>query len=148
MKSISSDSVIVPLKNTVKKEVIRELVDIMERNGKISNFREVYDEVLEREKSMSTGLGDGVAFPHARTDSVENITAAIGVSRDGIEFEAIDKKPVYIVVLILSPKKDSTPHLQFLSEMSKVLSKANVRQKIIEAQSPEELYGILKAKDW
>jgi|GEM_PF-280141 len=148
MKSISPDSVIVPLKNTVKKDVIRELVNILERNGKISSFREVYDEVLEREKSMSTGLGDGVAFPHARTDTVENITAAIGVSQSGIEFEAIDKNPVYIVVLILSPKKDSTPHLQFLSEMSKFLSKASVRQKIIDAQNPKELYDFLKEKDW
>jgi len=148
MKSIAPDSVIVPLKNTDKKEVIRELVDILERNGKISSFREVYDEVLEREKSMSTGLGDGVAFPHARTDTVKNITAAIGVSQSGIEFEAIDKKPVYIVVLILSPKKDSTPHLQFLSEMSKFLSKASVRQKIINMQNPKELYDFLKEKDW
>jgi CPA1 family monovalent cation:H+ antiporter len=148
MKYLSSDSVIVPLKTTEKKGVIRELVDILEKSGKISNLSEVYDEVLEREKSMSTGLGDGVAFPHARTDSVENITAAIGVLPDGIEFEAIDKKPVYIVVLILSPKKDSTPHLQFLSEMSKILSKANVREKIINAQNSQILYEILKEKDW
>jgi PTS system nitrogen regulatory IIA component len=97
---------------------------------------------------MSTGLGDGVAFPHARKDTVENITAAIGVTHAGIDFEAIDKKPVYIVVLILSPQKDSTPHLQFLSEMSKVLSKANVREKIINTQTPEELYRILEERDW
>ncbi|MCL1948062.1 MAG: fructose PTS transporter subunit IIA [Chitinivibrionia bacterium] len=148
MKYLAADSVIVPLKNTGKQEVIRELVEILKKTEKISDSQEVFDVVLEREKSMSTGLGDGVAFPHARTDTVENITAAIGVTHAGIDFEAIDKKPVYIVVLILSPQKDSTPHLQFLSEMSKVLSKANVREKIINTQTPEELYRILEERDW
>jgi fructose-specific phosphotransferase system IIA component len=148
MKYLSADSVIVPLKSAGKQEVIRELVDILKKTEKISDSQEVYDVVWEREKSMSTGLGDGVAFPHARTDAVEDIAAAIGVTHTGIEFEAIDKKPVHIVVLILSPQKDSTPHLQFLSEMSKVLSKANVREKIINTQTPEELYRILEERDW
>jgi CPA1 family monovalent cation:H+ antiporter len=147
MKHLSKDSIIVPLKSSTKNEIIYELVDILEKNGKISSFGEVHSAVLEREASMSTGLGDGIALPHARTDSVENITAAIGVSKEGIEFDAIDKKPVHIVIMILSPNKDSTPHLQFLAETSKIMSKASVREKIINAKTPEDLYLILEEKD-
>jgi len=145
LKHLSPETMIVPLRGTDKNSVIGELADILERAGKVTSFQEVYDAIVEREESMSTGLGDGVAFPHARTDTVENITTAIGVSSQGIEFDSIDKKPVYIVVIILSPNKDSTPHLQFLSEMSKVLSKVAMREKIIETKNPEELYGIFKS---
>jgi len=148
MKYLTQNAMIVPLRNTDKKSVISELIDILERAGKISSFKEVYDEVIEREDSMSTGLGEGVAFPHARTDKVNNITVAIGISPEGIEFNAIDNKLVHIVVVILSPKKDSTPHLQFLSEMSKVLSKASTREKIICVKNAKELYGLFKGKNW
>jgi fructose-specific phosphotransferase system IIA component len=148
MKHLKQESIIVPLKSGNKKDIIYELVEILEKSGNISNFREVCDAVIEREESMSTGLGEGVAFPHARTDMVENITVAIGVSKKGIEFDAIDKKPVYIVALILSPLKDSTPHLQFLSEMSKILSKVNVRERIMQTRTANELYEIFKDKDW
>jgi len=144
MKYLSRDTMIVPLRSKDRNGVIGELVDILERAGKISSFREGYNAVIEREESMSTGLGDGVAFPHAKTDMVENISVAIGICPSGVDFKAIDRKPVHIVAAILSPKKDSAPHLQFLSEMSKLLSKANMRENIINAKTPDELYEIFK----
>lgn len=148
IKYLSQNTMLVPLKNTDKYAVINELIETLWEAGKISNIEDVLAEVIEREESMSTGLGDGVAFPHARTDKVKNITVAIGVSHQGIEFDAIDKKPVHIVVVILSPKKDSTPHLQFLSEMSKVLSKSVMREKIVAAKNTNELYELFKEKSW
>jgi fructose-specific phosphotransferase system IIA component len=148
MKYLSQNTMIVPLESNDKKGVINELISILQKAGKITQCKEVYDEVIEREDSMSTGLGDGVAFPHARTDDVNNITVAMGVSPQGIEFNSIDKKPVYIVALILSPKKDSTPHLQFLSEMSKVLSRTSAREKIISVKNTEELYRLFEDKNW
>ena len=148
LKFLSRDCVIVPLQHNEKHAAILELTELMQINGKFANTREVFDAVIEREKLMSTGLGEGVAIPHARTDAVKNISAAIGISAEGIDFNAIDKKPVYIVVVILTPQKDSTPHLKFLAEMSKVLSKPQVRQKLTEAKSAEELYKVLEEKDW
>ncbi|MCL2844196.1 MAG: cation:proton antiporter [Chitinivibrionia bacterium] len=148
MKYLCKNCMAVPLINNEKNAAIRELTDIMQINGKFASRQDVFDAVIEREKSMSTGLGEGVAFPHARTDAVETICAAIGISHKGIEFGAIDKKPVYIVVVILSPTKDCAPHLQFLAEMSKVLSKPEVREKFINAKNNDELYKILEERDW
>jgi len=148
MKHLCENCMIVPLSHTNKNDAIFELTDIMQINGKFAHTKDVFDTVIEREKLMSTGLGDGVAFPHARTDEVDTISAAIGISRVGIDFGAIDKKPVYIIVVILSPLKASSPHLQFLAEMSKVLSKPEAREKLINAKDAKELYRILEEKNW
>ncbi len=144
MQFLRPDLVTAELVSKDKSSVISEMVTMLKHADIITDYDQVLDEIMEREKSMSTGMGMEIAMPHARTESVSNLTALVAVSSDGVEFEALDGKPVKIFVLILSPKQDSGPHLQFLAAMSKVLCSEETREKIIQSESAHDLYRIIE----
>jgi len=132
------------LKSTTKQQVIEELVDILYKNGMLSDKKSALDAVMERETSMSTGMQNGIALPHGKTDAVNKITVAIGLSRKGIDFKSIDKEPSKIFVLILSPLNASTPHIQFLANLSAILNSPDMREKLMECHDREEIYWLLR----
>ncbi len=92
---------------------------------------------------MTTGIGEGIALPHAKIPGISNIMAVIGVKKEGVDFQAMDNNPVYIVVLILSPASDPVPHIQFLAAITKLLSNKERRERIIESSS-SQIYQIIK----
>ena len=106
---LSPDSTIVDLKGDTKEEIIAELVDSLSASEAISDRDKVLQAVLEREKIMSTGIGDGIAIPHGKSDSVVKLVAALGTQRRGVDFEALDGEPAYVFFLLVSPKFSRTP---------------------------------------
>ena len=115
MLQLVADNVIVPkLKGTQRDDVITELVDALIEGGAASPRlrEELVKAVLERERRGSTGFGRGVAVPHVKHKSVKSMSAAIGLSERGVEFNALDKQPVYSVFLLLSPEDRPEEHLQ------------------------------------
>ena len=112
---IDTDVVKVPLQGRTKNEAIRELVETLRDAGKIADVEPVYDAVIARESMGSTGLENGIAVPHAKTRAVRKLTMALGISPQGVDFQAIDGKPSKLFFLLLAPPDQSGPHIQALA---------------------------------
>jgi mannitol/fructose-specific phosphotransferase system IIA component (Ntr-type) len=131
------------LKGETKDEIITEMVDILVTEGRLLNRDLVLHDVFEREKAMGTGMKNGIALPHAKTDGVDDLEVAIGIKKEGIDFGAMDGKKSRIFILIISPKKDSGPHIQFLACISSILIDPQMRVNLINIDSPEKAVELL-----
>jgi len=150
MLQLVSESAIVPrLKSTQRDEVITELVDaLITSNAAAAKLRdELVKSVLERERRGSTGFGRGVAVPHVKHRSVKNMAAAIGLSDRGVDFNSLDKQPVYSVFLLLSPEDRPEEHLQAMEVIFKNLSKDTFRRFLRQAASVDEIKTLLEEAD-
>jgi mannitol/fructose-specific phosphotransferase system IIA component (Ntr-type) len=142
---ISPMAVEVNLKGENKEEILKELVGLLVRSNSFNETtgQKIYRELLEREKLMSTGMQDGVALPHVKTDLVDNIRFAIGLKKGGIDFDSLDKNPSEIFILAVASKKSHESYLQHLEEISKFLSSEENRRDMIEASPNKRLFKIL-----
>ncbi|MGB0603330.1 MAG: PTS sugar transporter subunit IIA [Candidatus Latescibacterota bacterium] len=144
---LSPDSTIVDLKGDTKEEIIAELVASLSASEAISDQDKVLQAVLEREKIMSTGIGDGIAIPHGKSDSVVELVAALGTQRRGVDFEALDGEPAYVFFLLVSPANVSGPHIKALARISRLLKNDDFKKKLITASSPEEIISAIRAEE-
>ena len=144
---LSPELIKIPLESQNKEGVIRELVDVLAQNGKVTDSDSVLEAVLEREKVMSTGVGQGIAIPHGKTESATGVVAAMGISPGDIDFQAIDEQPVHIVFLLLAPPYETGLHLKALSRVSRLLSKEDFREKLLRASSPEEAMQFIRDEE-
>lgn len=131
------------LKGRSKNEIIEELVNLASRSKLLKDKEEVLNAVLEREKLVTTGVGYGVAFPHAKTKAVKGIIIAFGRSKEGVDFEAMDKKPVYLFFLIVAPEDAIGAHLNVMARLSYLMKSEKNRETLIKISSPKELLEIL-----
>lgn len=137
----------VPLEGTDKVSAIKELVDMLDTNNLLLNREQVFQAVLTRESTKSTGIGFGIAIPHGKCSGVKELVMAIGISRQGIDFQSIDGKPVYIVVLLASPIDRTGPHIQALARISRLMLDEEFKNKLQNASSSEELYTLISEKE-
>ena len=137
----------VPLTGSTKQGVIEELLDLLTANGDITDRDCVLQAVLEREKTRTTGIGNGLAIPHAKCSSVMHTVMAIGTSPSGVEFDSIDQKPVTLVVLLVSPPDKTGPHIQALARISRLMTIETFRNKLDKAESAGEIYQIIKDQE-
>lgn len=144
-KILTKDSVLPDLKAESKKEVIEELIGLLVAAGKFTGKTAAVQAVLAREEKMSTGMQNGIAIPHGKTDAVDQLIAAVGIHRNGVEFDSMDRKPSHIFILTLSPEKRAGPHIQFLAEISRVLSRPELREKLLVAHTADEILSLLTA---
>ena len=142
-KTISKEAIVLELKSTTKPAVLEELVDLLVAVARIPDRKAVLRAILDREKKMSTGMMNGVAVPHAKTDLVEGLVAVIGLKKEGLDFDSLDGQPVRIIVMTLSPLKRPGPHVQLLAEISRILEDENKRQRILNATTREEVLDLL-----
>jgi fructose-specific phosphotransferase system IIA component len=131
------------LGSNTKREVIEEMIDLMVASGKLKDREEALNAVLEREEKMSTGVQHGVAIPHGKLSSIDSLITAFAIKREGIDFGSLDGEPSRIFVMTLSSNLRTGPHLQFLSEICKVLNSAEVRERLLAAKSVEEVIQLL-----
>jgi PTS system nitrogen regulatory IIA component len=96
---------------------------------------------------MSTGIGDGIAIPHGKSDAVTELSAALGIHKRGVDFDALDGEPTFVFFLLVSPANVSGPHIKALARISRMLKNDNFKKKLIEAGSSEELLGIIEAEE-
>lgn len=140
--SIEERIIRIPLKSTKKKDLIPEMVKVLKDAGKLKNSKRAVKDVFTREQQSSTGLGGGIAIPHAKTPAVEKLAVAIGISPEGIDFDSLDDLPVHIFFLILSVPERPGEHLQTLSEISKVTRNKSFCENLIKAKSSAEVVEI------
>jgi len=144
---LTPDTVKVGLESLDKEECFEELVDLLVRAGKIKDRDSALDALYSREEMRSTGIGRGVAIPHGKDDSITEIVAAAGTSDSGIEFDAIDGKPVHLVFLVLAEVNNPGPHLQTLSEIATCLNNPGTYDKLTHAGSNSEFLSLLEPPD-
>ncbi len=150
LREIVVEQAITPqLAATDRDATIAELVDRLVETGAIAagDRDEVVRAVLEREKKGSTGFGRGVAVPHVKHRSIDRIMAAVGVSATGIDFDALDKQPVYTVFLLLSPEDHAEEHLQAMEVIFRNLSKETFRRLLRQATTREDVVELLDEAD-
>ncbi len=144
---LSEEVIKIPLENTEKEKVIEELIDLLVAAGKVKNKTAVLKAVMEREKVMSTGVGDGVAIPHGKAEGVEDVVAAFGVAQKDIDFRSIDEKPVRLVFLLVAPPNATGPHLKALSRVSRLLNKKEFREQLLQAKTAAEVLDLIHEEE-
>lgn len=132
------------LKATNKDEVIKELIEILYKDEKITDKEKFRQAVLKREEEFSTGIGMGIAIPHGKSDTVKEASITFGRSNKGIDYESMDDKPAYLYFLISVPEESSDIHLKALSEISRKLMHTEIREKLFKAESFEEFIEVFE----
>ncbi|MGO2118616.1 MAG: PTS fructose transporter subunit IIABC [Fusobacterium sp.] len=126
-----------------KNDVIDELVNMLFKNGKLNDPKEYKAQILKREEESSTGLEEGIAIPHAKTAAVKVPTVAIGISKDGVDFNSLDGEPSKLFFMIAAPANAKDSHIEVLSQLSTSLLDDDIREGILNAKSKEEIISIL-----
>jgi fructose-specific phosphotransferase system IIA component len=140
---VSGECICLDLKGQNKKEVITELIDLLAAHGRLLDRDAALEAVFERERSISTGMENGIALPHGKTDGVDDIQVAVGIKKEGVDFGSLDGKKSSLFILVVSPKKHTGPHLQFLAAVGALLRDGAVREEVINAQTREEAAALL-----
>ncbi len=143
------DAIVTDLEADARDGVIAELVDALVAGGAVdaASAPALVAKVLDRENKGSTGFGKGVAVPHVKHDSVEKMIAAVGLSKSGLDFKALDGQPVYSVFLLLSPADKPEEHLQAMEVIFKNLSKETFRHFLRQAETVEHVTTLLDEAD-
>jgi nitrogen PTS system EIIA component len=141
---ISPETVKAPLEGSSKDEIIRELLTLLKNAGRIDNLEDAFDAIRRREDQGSTGLGDGIAVPHAKTDMVENLTLALGIAPDGVDFDSLDGQPTKIFFLLLAPPGQTGQHLEALAEVGKMAQSRSFLRVLAAARSSEEILELFE----
>ena len=131
------------LEATTKDEAIRELVQILDDAGCLPDPAEALRVVEGRERVMSTGMENGLAIPHGKTDTVPQLVVAMGLKPAGIEFDSVDGDPATILLITVSPASKSGPHLRFMADVTRLLRDGEMREQVLTAASPSEVVGLL-----
>ena len=146
-KSLISLDRITDLKSTRKEDVLNELVDLLASSPMVTDKEELRRKIFEREEAVSTGVGAGMAIPHVKIPSIKNFVAAIGRSKEGIDFESLDSQPTHIVVMIGCNSSQSADFLKVLARLVTRLKQPAVQKKILEADSPEEIRDLFISEE-
>jgi len=141
---LSADQIRMPLVAKDKTGAITELVDLLAERGKLSDRDAVLQAVLAREATRSTGIGQALAVPHGKSNGCRELTMAIGVPAEPIDFDAIDGKPCKLLVLLASPLDKTGPHIQALASVSRLWLNESFRRDVFEATSPEAIYAAIE----
>ena len=128
---------------------IAEIVSLLDKAGKLGKgkCKEITRAVIKREKEASTGMGKGVAVPHVKHKLVKDVIAAIGLSSAGIDFSALDKQPVYSVILLISPVDEPDKHLQAMENVFRHLQQEKFRKFLRQCRSPAQIEDLLREAD-
>jgi fructose-specific phosphotransferase system IIA component len=145
-KVLSPDTVWVDLKADTKEGIIEEMIDRLMAAGKIKDREGALQAVLDREAKMSTGMQNGVAIPHGKSECIKSLVAAIGLNKAGVNFDSMDGSPCTIFIMTLSPAKRTGPHIQFLAEVSRLINQPAERERLLAAKTHAEIYEILTGK--
>jgi mannitol/fructose-specific phosphotransferase system IIA component (Ntr-type) len=141
---VRPELVILDLRGETKDDVLNELVDLLASRGRLLDRDQTREDVFRREQTMSTGMEHGIALPHAKTDGTADIQVAVGIKRDGVDFGSLDGEKSRLFIMVVSPKKTSGPHIQFLAAVGAVLKDGTVREKVIAAATADEAARLLR----
>lgn len=145
---MSEDLISLKLKSKNKDDVLMELADLIAVSPDVHNEENViYKALIEREKLGSTGIGKGVAIPHAKTDAADRLTIAFGISKEKIDFKSLDNESVNIFFVFASPMKDSQVYLKVLARISRLIKEEEFRNELLACKTPAEVIECINKKE-
>lgn len=147
LKHLKTACVVPRLKAKTKEEAIKELVSCLKKAKLLADPDKVLADVFEREEKMSTGMQHGIALPHGKSDGTKGLHVAVGLAPEGIDFHSLDGEPSRIFILVVSPKRSSGPHIQFLSAVGCLLTDQERREKLLAAKSEAEIRAFFAESD-
>ena len=135
------------LRSTTKEDALKELVDILAEVENIGDSKSILKALVERENLGSTGIGQGIAIPHGKTDKVTRLVAVMGMSKHGVDFDALDGEPVYIFFLLVAPKETAGPHLKALAQISRLLRDSYFCELLRKCETGEQVFNLIKTEE-
>ncbi len=144
---LSTDVIAVNMDGADKEDAIKKIIDLAAKSGKILDLNKVSQTIFEREKLVSTGVGKGFAIPHGKTDSISDVVAAFAITKEPIDFDSIDGEPVRFIFLLVGKENLLNTHIKLLSRISRLMNKDEFRERLLEADSPEEVLKIFREEE-
>jgi fructose-specific phosphotransferase system IIA component len=144
---LTEDMVLTNLEGSTKNEIIDAMIDLVGKSPKVMDKGKVRESIFEREEIMSTGVGNGFAIPHGKTDAVSDIVAAFAVTAEPIDYQSLDEKPVRLVFLLVGKDNMVGPHIKLLSRISRLMNKEEFRNRLIEMKTPREILETFKKEE-
>ncbi len=135
------------LQASEKQDILKELVDILADVKDIGDKKLILKALLERESLGSTGIGQGIAIPHGKTDKVKELISVLAISKKGVNFEALDGEPVYIFFLLVAPKDAAGPHLKALAQISRMLRDTYFCDLLRRCETTEQVYELIRKEE-
>ncbi|MCI0512965.1 PTS sugar transporter subunit IIA [candidate division KSB1 bacterium] len=137
----------IPLQQVTKAAIIEELIGLLPPDGQVTSRARLTAAIWERERLMSTGIGDGVAIPHARIEGIEKVIAAFGISHVDVDFEALDQQPTRLFFMVIGPQDQPRLHLDVLSRISRLFHVPDFRERLLQAQGAEVAWDIIVSEE-
>ena len=146
---LSPERVLANIESTSKRDALKEISEFVSGVEQIDilNAKHLFNAILDREELGSTGIGDGVAIPHAKIHGLKDLCACFARSSHGVDFEAIDSQPVRLIFMLLVPENSAGIHLKALARISRVLKERDFREQLIAAKDGQELYDAFIRQD-
>ncbi|WP_404350397.1 fructose-specific PTS transporter subunit EIIC [Sutcliffiella horikoshii] len=144
---LTTDTVTLQLRSSNKSDVIKELIDSLDCAGKLADKQKYEEAILAREAQSTTGIGEGIAIPHAKTDAVKTPAIAFGVAKDGVDYESLDGQPSQLFFMIAASAGANNEHLETLSRLSSMLMDSEFRNALLAAPSKEEVIRLIDNKE-
>ena len=143
-KFISKGCVVPEVEATSKAAVLEELIGLLFRRRRLQGAEAALEQIMNREAIESTGIGHGIAVPHARVVGLKQLVCAVGRSSEGLDFMAVDKEPVHLIFLICYPPSHQTTYLNFIATVAKLLREQDSLKAILEARSAADIFEVLE----
>lgn len=144
---LTRDTIILDLHSQSKESVIDEIIETLDQAGKLKNKEEYKTAILAREEQSTTGIGEGIAIPHAKTNAVSHPAIAFGRSKQGVDYESLDGQKAHLFFMIAASEGANNEHLQTLSRLSSFLMDPAFKKKLEEASTKEEILAAIDSKE-
>jgi fructose-specific phosphotransferase system IIA component len=146
LENLKKNNILIKPHAKTRWEILEEMAELAVKNKDIpiEDAESIKKALIEREKSMSTGIGNGVAIPHCSTSKVSNIVSVMALATTGLNFEAIDNEPVKIIILLIVPKDKLSHHIKTLANIAKLMNNAELREKLLEVKTADAILKTLK----
>lgn len=144
---LTKDTIAMDLSSTEKNGVIDELVNQLDKAGKLNNVTTFKEAIHNRESQSTTGIGEGIAIPHAKVAAVDTPAIAFGKSKTGVDYQSLDMQPAHLFFMIAAPEGGAQTHLDALAKLSGILMDEKVREDLLHANSPQEVLQIIDKAD-
>jgi len=141
---LTPERIKIPLVSSTKDDLLSELVHVVGKTAAVDDLADVLRAVREREEVLSTGIGNGVAIPHGKSGAVDVLAMAAGVTREPVDFDALDGQPVQLFFLLVGPESAAGQHVKALSRISRMLRRESFRQRLADSRDSAEFYEILR----
>jgi PTS system fructose-specific IIC component len=141
---LNEDLICLGLRARRKKKALQEIVKFLSQHRSVTDPRKFLDAMLAREEIKSTGIGCGIAIPHGTTDAVRDLTCALAISKKGVKYASIDREPVHLIFVVMSPDMRNADYLALLASICRKFDNESLRNAAIRAKTPAEVIQLIR----